>query len=104
MRRNEIWGLRMQDIKTEDGICYFDVTPHEKRKLKTKTSKRRVPIHSALLDEVLSYIESRPDDGDTLFKHRADNDAFGKYFGRINVHRTRKNLSARVFLSGYCVC
>jgi integrase len=48
-RLAEIVGLRQQDIGNEQGIVYLDIRPHEARSLKTKASRRRVPVHSELL-------------------------------------------------------
>ena len=47
-RLAEVVGLRQQDVATEGGITYLDIRPHEGRSLKTKASRRRVPLHSEL--------------------------------------------------------
>ena len=56
-RREEIAGLAGADVKTEAGVHYFDITPDEARgrRLKTKVSRRSVPIHSHLLE--LGFLE-----------------------------------------------
>jgi integrase len=48
-RLAEIVGLRQQDVGEEQGITYLDIRPHEGRSLKTKSSRRRVPLHSELV-------------------------------------------------------
>ncbi len=68
-RREEIANLALVDIRKEDGIWYFDITPDVERgrRLKNKSSKRRVPIHSALIMlGLLDYVEERRAEGETL--------------------------------------
>ncbi len=51
--------LRLKDIFEEDGVLIFNVTDDEKDGLKTKTDagKRRIPVHSFLLQlGLLDYI------------------------------------------------
>src|SRR5262249_39312410 len=48
-RLAEVAGLRQQDVSEQDGVSYLDIRPHESRSLKTKASRRHVPIHSELL-------------------------------------------------------
>jgi len=48
-RLAEVVGLRQQDVGDEGGVSYLDIRPHESRSLKTKASRRRVPIHSELV-------------------------------------------------------
>lgn len=52
MRMGEIVQLLVSDIKTQDGIAYFDVSKSEgeDKILKTKSSVRKVPVHKVLLD------------------------------------------------------
>jgi integrase len=66
MRAGEIIQLTYKDIREEDGIFYFDITkseddPEEEIKhLKTGSSYRKVPIHSAILKlGFLDYVASR---------------------------------------------
>jgi integrase len=49
MRLGEIVQLLASDLKEEQGILFFDVTKGEDKKLKTASSKRRVPIHPILI-------------------------------------------------------
>ncbi|RWA80455.1 MAG: site-specific integrase [Mesorhizobium sp.] len=52
MRMGEIVQLLASDIKTQDGITYFDVSKSEgeDKNLKTQSSVRKVPVHKVLLD------------------------------------------------------
>ncbi|WP_292373950.1 site-specific integrase [Mesorhizobium sp.] len=52
MRMGEIVQLLVADIKTQDGIAYFDVSKSEgeDKNLKTQSSVRKVPVHKVLLD------------------------------------------------------
>lgn len=52
MRMGEIVQLLASDVKDDAGIWYFDINKDEgnDKKIKTATSKRRVPIHHVLLD------------------------------------------------------
>lgn len=56
MRAKEIAQLQVADIKEEGGCWYFDINDNRRSKLnypkslKNKNSKRRIPIHPALLD------------------------------------------------------
>jgi len=51
MRANEICQLKTSDLKsTDDGILFFDVNDDTgDKKLKTKTSRRRFPVHPELI-------------------------------------------------------
>ncbi|WP_164933011.1 site-specific integrase [Tropicibacter alexandrii] len=49
MRREEIAGMRLEDVVTDHAIPHFDVRPNQNRRLKNKSSKRVVPIHMALV-------------------------------------------------------
>lgn len=58
-RLNEIAQLRVDDIRQQDGIWVFDVSSDGKEKsLKTKKSKRLIPIHPKLIElGLLDYVE-----------------------------------------------
>lgn len=54
-RLEEIGQLRTADIRSEDGLHYFDMetiddTPGQETRRKTKSSRRKVPIHQRLID------------------------------------------------------
>lgn len=72
MRAGEIIQLLKSDIRSEDGIAYFDISKWEDepedevKNLKTGSSYRRVPIHSAILNlGFLDFVKDRP--GGRLF-------------------------------------
>lgn len=68
-RREEIANLALADIRQEEGIHYFDIAPDGQRgrRLKNKSSKRRVPIHSELIIlGFLDYVEARRNQGETM--------------------------------------
>jgi len=50
MRLGEILQLLKSDLKNENGVWCFDINKGDGKTLKTASSKRRVPIHGALLD------------------------------------------------------
>jgi len=49
MRLNEICSLKATDIRAENGISYFDISTSHGRRLKTKQSVRKVPVHRDLV-------------------------------------------------------
>src|SRR5262249_28191677 len=66
MRREEVAQLRASDLQKIDGVWRFDVTPEaaEAGGLKTKSSRRVVPVHSALIKAgLLKYHANVPADG-----------------------------------------
>jgi len=71
MRMGEIVQLLVADIRTEDGVPFFDITIREgeDKQLKTDASRRKVPIHPQLIRM-------------GLLKYRANLDA-GKAGGRL---------------------
>lgn len=73
-RLNEIAQLNLDDIREENGIWYFDINDEDeniddKKRLKNESSKRRVPIHDALLAAgILKHIDNlRKDKHTRLF-------------------------------------
>jgi integrase len=51
MRLNEACGLALADIKTEDGIAFFHCRDEmEGQSVKAAASRRRVPVHTALIE------------------------------------------------------
>ena len=85
-RVEEIAGLRVQDVKQESGISYFDFQPTAERRLKNLGSARRVPVHPMLLSNGL--LDALPKTG-RLFpelkanKHGVLSASFGKWWGRF---------------------
>lgn len=59
MRLEEICQLHIEDIREIDGVWCFDVNGQGERQLKTKSSKRVVPIHAELVRMgLLRHVES----------------------------------------------
>ena len=51
-RLNEVCGLRVSDVQERDGILCISINdddPDGKKRLKTKASRRMVPVHSKLI-------------------------------------------------------
>ena len=44
MRLSEALGLKVSDIKLDEEIPYLNITPNSARRLKTKSSKRQIPL------------------------------------------------------------
>lgn len=62
-RRREIAQLYITDIQREEGIWYIDINEDgENKSLKTPAAKRRVPIHSKLIDlGFLDWATTKPE-------------------------------------------
>lgn len=59
MRLNEICQLHKSDIQNVDGVWIINIDDNGDKKLKTASSRRRVPIHSKLIEMgFLEYVES----------------------------------------------
>ncbi len=48
-RREEICGMRLEEVHLDGPVPYFEIVPNANRNLKTPQSKRLVPIHSQVL-------------------------------------------------------
>lgn len=59
VRLNEIAQIDLADIRQQDGIWFFDFNDEgDDKQLKTKASKRRVPLHSELIRlGLLDYVD-----------------------------------------------
>lgn len=62
LRMEEAAKLTPEDVREEQGVCVVDVNRRRGR-LKTKNADRLVPIHSAILPELLKQVASRPSGG-----------------------------------------
>lgn len=64
MRLEEIAKLKTKDIIVEDNVYCFDITPPAK----TKSSIRKVPIHSFLIENMnlLKYVSKRKNEGQEM--------------------------------------
>ena len=88
MRREEICQLKGSDFDTRDGIWFIRVEGTEGRRLKKKTSRREVPVHSELvklgLREYVAYRGSEylfPDLAPSA-ANASRGDPLGKWFSR----------------------
>ena len=60
MRLEEIAALRVEDVQTDSGIAFFDITPAGGKLLKTAAAVRRVPVHKELVGVgFLRYVEQQ---------------------------------------------
>jgi len=90
MRLAEAGGMRCQDVRQQDGVWVFVVEHTEERRIKTASSRRVVPIHSALVKAgLLDYVERQRQQGHTrLFPTLRANglnslgNVFGKFYSR----------------------
>lgn len=88
MRLGEIVQLLGSDVKKENGIWYFDVNKSEGKSLKTASSKRRLPIHPALIQlGLLKYVQAGPSSGRIFAEIKIGADGypshnFSKWWGR----------------------
>lgn len=58
MRINEICRLRLDDIRSEEGVFFFDITVTEGDEPKTQAGVRRIPIHDELVRiGLLDYVK-----------------------------------------------
>lgn len=59
-RLEELGQLRTADVRHEDGIDYLAIEPGDGKRVKTKSSRRRVPIHPQLVKlGFLTFVESQ---------------------------------------------
>jgi integrase len=86
-RLAELVQLHCSDIYQHEGIWVFDINDDEDKQVKTKKSKRLVPIHSALIElGFLDFVKRRGKTDKRLFPEEARTeegkfDAFTKCFG-----------------------
>lgn len=99
-RQNEICQLTKNDIKIEDNIYYFnfkiDLDEIDKKKLKTISSFRKVPIHFDIIDEVLAYTNTIKRDNLFTIKASKFSEDYGYFktelgFGRSHVFHSFRN-------------
>ncbi len=87
-RLNEVAQIMLDDIKQEDGIYYFDMNDDgDDKKLKNAASRRRVPIHQALLQRgIVEYAEKLRKQGKKRLLHEltfCKKNGYGKNLGRF---------------------
>jgi len=108
-RGEEIVQLRRDDLRQENGVWLFDIT-HAAGRLKTDSSERKVPVHSALQAlGLLDYHRALPKNAERLFPNLPAGKnkdgkfwpAVGKAFGRwrktAGVHRPPEKLDFHSF-------
>ncbi len=59
-RANEIAGLRVADVREENGVLFMDLCETDEHRQKTESSKRKVPLHQQLFSlGFLEFVEAR---------------------------------------------
>lgn len=59
-RLNEVAQLRVEDVRSDGDIWYFDINETDGKSLKNNASARRVPVHAKLLElDLLTFVEQR---------------------------------------------
>ena len=89
-RLEEVCQLHLDDIREEDGTYYIDINDADEKKLKTLSSRRVVPLHPKLIEDLglLSYVDYLRSQGkERLFpelRHRRDGygQTVSKWFAR----------------------
>jgi integrase len=85
-RAEEIVQLRRGDLRQENGIWLFDITPvaNAAGKLKNENSKRKVPVHDALIKlGLLDYHKALPNDAERLFPNLPVSKKDGKFWPTV---------------------
>jgi integrase len=110
-RGEEIVQLRRDDLRQENGVWIFEITPtaNAAGKLKTDSSGRKVPVHSALIKlGLLDYHKALPKSAERLFPNlpadkkdgmfwSAVGDSFKRWRKAVGVHRPPKKLDFHSF-------
>jgi integrase len=88
-RLEELGQLRVSDVREEDGVPYLAIEPGDGKRVKTKSSRRRVPLHPELVNlgfldfkakqETSGEVRLFPELKGTRFSLTA---AWSKYWGR----------------------
>lgn len=92
-RREEGAQLRVDDIKQAEGVWHFHITDTDGKKVKNVHSRRRVPVHSRLLElGFLDYLAMRRRAGPLLFPippktkgRKTVGDAVNKWLSRLRL-------------------
>ena len=58
-RLQELAQLSIADVRQIDGVWILDINDLEDRKLKTAESVKQIPIHPAIRDDFLAWVETR---------------------------------------------
>jgi len=82
-RRGEIAQLRKEDVKFDNvtGRHYLLITDeHENQKLKTENAKRKIPIHSAVIEAgFIDYVNQK---NDRIFDEITNGEAITRWFSK----------------------
>ena len=63
-RQAELGGLRVEDVREEQGIAYLDLKPTADRRLRNRGSARRIPVHPVLIERgFVEYVKAQPKEG-----------------------------------------
>jgi integrase len=84
-RGEEIVQLRREDLRQENGIWIFDITPEASARgeLKNESSPRKTPVHSALIElGLLDYHKALPKNAERLFPNLPMN-KYGRYWTAV---------------------
>lgn len=89
-RLEEIAQLHLNDVREEEGVWVLDINDRDEKKVKSKASKRLVPLHPILTNQLnlLGYVNSLKANGESrLFPELSlRRDGYGqtvsKWFGR----------------------
>lgn len=92
MRLDEICQLHLEDLREEDGIICFDVNDAGERNVKTRSSRRLVPVHPGLIaGGFQEYVQHRREVGAERVWENIKPDKlgdwgkwFGNWYGRFN--------------------
>lgn len=57
-RLNELGQLHVGDVRREDGVWFLAIEPGAEKRVKTRSSPRRIPVHPALVK--LGFLGLRP--------------------------------------------
>lgn len=86
-RLEELCQLHLEDIQEREGIWVLSINDKGEKGVKTRASKRLVPVHPTLLNELsfLSYVEDLRSAGEErLFPELKKKDKTGKYSDSVS--------------------
>jgi integrase len=99
MRSEEICQLRVEDVRKEDDVWYFNVAEENGQRVKSEAGTRRVPIHSTLVKAgFLDYLKhAKKHRSGQLFpglRRGGPDRKFNHYLtGRIGAHFTKLTIT-----------
>ena len=100
-RLDELGQLRVKDVRNQGGIWYIDINTNDKnKKLKTISSKRKVPLHASVLDKgFVDYVSALKESGMLFPALKADTRGkltgnwskwWGRYARQVGMNDERK--------------